>query len=105
VYISGSEWSLLEKSMSLTSSSTLATALAQYNDNLSWDGSPAKAVLALEAVRWLLINRAESISGENESINYASIDSEKGKLESYIAAAGTTSRSTKTSFTRGRMLT
>jgi len=39
--------------MALDSTTTLTTALAQLNNNLAWDGSPAKAADALEAVRWL----------------------------------------------------
>ncbi len=62
--------------MSLTSSSTRADAIAQYNDNLNWEGSAAKAVLALEAVRFLLINRPQSLSESNRSLSYEIQDDE-----------------------------
>ncbi len=74
--------------MTLTSSSTLQDALDQYADNLSWEGSPAKAVLALEAVRYILLNRAEATATNGRSANYASLEAEKARLESYVATSG-----------------
>jgi hypothetical protein len=90
--------------MALTSSSTLANALAQYNDNLSWEGSPSKAALALEAIRWLLVNREQSSSIRGRSINYASLESQEAKVSAYVSAVGTTSAANKCMFTRGKML-
>lgn len=89
--------------MSITSSSTQADVLAQYNDNLDWEGSAAKAVLALEAVRWLLINRPQSLSRNNRTINYSALENEKSKLEDYVSR--NKSSIGRSSFTRGRMLT
>ena len=88
--------------MALNSSSTKTDALAQYNDNLSWEGNPTKAALALEAVRWLLINRPQSISKGDRSLNYAEMSAEKNRLETYITSRGNAVN--RTSFTRGRML-
>jgi len=88
--------------MALSSSSTLADALAQYNDNLSWQGNTAKAALALEAIRWLLVNRARVISDGNTRLDFSELAEEKRKLEEYVASSGTSNR---VSFTRGRMLT
>lgn len=88
-------------SMALTSSSTLSDALAQYNDNLSWDGDATKATNALEAIRWLLINRAQATSRNGRTINFAALEIEKKKLESYVNEFGTNAN--RTSFTRGRM--
>ena len=85
--------------MALTSASTYAQALAQYNDNLSWEGSTAKAILALEAIRWLLVNRAQIFSGAGTQVNWAQLTEEKKKLEEYVGNAGTSNRST---FTQGR---
>ena len=85
--------------MALTSSSTLSDALAQYNDNLSWDGDAAKAAAALEAIRWLLINRASSIATEGESANYESLKSEKERLERYLGAVDVSNQAV---FVQGR---
>lgn len=86
--------------MALTSASTVSDALGQYNDNLSWEGSTAKALLALEAVRWLLVNRPASASDGGASLNYASLEVEKSRLESYVNTVGGTSR--RSYFVRGR---
>ena len=88
--------------MALTSSSTLTDALAQYNDNLSWDGDRTKAQNALEAVRWLLANRAQSQSIAGLNINYADLRDEKRKLEMFVSAAK--SGAQRASFVRGRAL-
>ena len=45
--------------MVLSSASTLEDALDQYSDNLLWEGNATKALNALEAIRWLLINRSK----------------------------------------------
>lgn len=89
--------------MALTSSSTIDDALAQYNDNLSWEGSAVKAAGALEAVRFLLVNRPTMIASNNRNVNFESLAAEKIKLEEFIAHAG--SGVNRCTFTRGRMLT
>lgn len=71
--------------MSLTSSSTLTDALNQYNDNLSWENDAAKAALALEAIRFLLINRPQRTGRESVAIDYADLAAEKEKLEKFIS--------------------
>ena len=80
--------------MALTSASSISDAINQYSDNLSWEGDAAKATLALEAIRFLLVRRAQSggISGRNW--NYESLEKEKVKLETFltessVASAGT----------------
>jgi len=88
--------------MALTSSSTLTDALAQYNDNLSWDGDRTKAQNALEAVRWLLANRAQSQSMGALNLNYADLREEKRKLETFVSTAK--SGAQRSSFVRGRAL-
>lgn len=88
--------------MSLDSSSTLDDALAQYNDNLNWDGDAAKAALALAAVRWILVNRPRIIATNNRNVNFDSLAAEKEKLEAYVGAAAT--QTSRCSFTRGKML-
>ncbi len=89
--------------MALTSASTITNALAQYNDNLDWEGDATKAAAALAAVRFLLVNRPTAIQTNNRNINFESLAEEKRKLEKYLRhAAGSVDRAT---FTRGRMLT
>lgn len=88
--------------MSLTSASTLDDALGQYNDNLSWDGDITKAAAALEAVRWLLINRPRLIATNDRNINFESLYSERDKLEAFVN--NFSSNVNRSSFTRGHML-
>ena len=89
--------------MSLSSSSTLNDALAQYNNNLSWEGDTAKATLALEAIRWILANRPKVIATNDRNINFESLAAEKQRLENYISSNSTNIN--RCTFTRGRMLT
>jgi hypothetical protein len=87
--------------MSLTSSSTLQDALDQYNDNLAWDSDLTKAQNALEAVRWLLVNRSQSSTTQSRTINYADLAEEKRRLERFVKASDSSGRS---GWTRGEML-
>jgi len=89
--------------MALDSTSTLADALAQYNDNLSWDGDITMATAALAAIRWLLINRPKIISTNDRSVNFELLMSEQAKLEKFVS--GFSSTVNRASFTRGSMLT
>lgn len=89
--------------MAITSTSTLAEVLAQYNDNLSWEGSPTKAALALESVRWLLVNRPAEFSQNNRTNKYSLLENEKKKLEEFIAISSSTARSRICTFSRGKM--
>ncbi len=70
--------------MGLNSSSTQSDALAQYNDNLDWDGDITKARLALEAIRWLLINRPQQLDRHDRSINYESLETELKRLNAFV---------------------
>jgi hypothetical protein len=89
--------------MAITSTSTHAEVIAQYNDNLSWDGDATKAALALEAVRWLLVNRPQSFSQNNRTTEYTALEQEKKRLEEYVQMFGNSAN--KSEFTRGVMLT
>ena len=89
--------------MSLTSASTLDDALAQYNDNLSWDGDITKASAALAAIRWLLINRPKIIATNDRSVNFELLMSEQGKLEKFVSSFSTSVN--RASFVAGRMQT
>lgn len=88
--------------MSLTSSSTLADAINQYNDNLSWEGNTTKAGLALEAVRFILANRPKVIATNDRNINYETLLGEKEKLETFVGKFS--SSVNRCSFTRGHAL-
>lgn len=88
--------------MALTSSSTVADALAQYNNNLSWEGDITAATAALAAVRWLLANRPKVIATNDRNIDFESLAAEKKMLEQYVSKfSGSVNRC---SFTRGHML-
>jgi hypothetical protein len=89
--------------MALSSNSTLDDALAQYNDNLSWEGDANTAAAALEAVRFLLVNRPSRIASNNRNVDFESLAEEKRKLEKYLGHASPNVN--RCSFTRGRMLT
>jgi hypothetical protein len=88
--------------VALTSSSTLDDALAQYNNNLAWDGDSDKAALALEAIRWILVNRPKIIATNDRTVNFDTLADEKTKLEAIVTASK--AQSSRCSFTRGRML-
>lgn len=88
--------------MPLSSSSTVADALNQYNDNLDWDGDAAKAKLALAAIRFLQANRPDDNIVAGRTFNFGALDLEKAKILQEIRISDTTSR---TSWTRGVMLT
>ena len=88
--------------MALSSSSTVADALAQYNDNLSWEGDITAATAALAAVRWLLANRPKVIATNDRNIDFESLAAEKKMLEQFASNFSTSVN--RTSFTRGHML-
>lgn len=89
--------------MALDSTSTLDDALAQYNNNLDWDGDATKAAAALAAVRWIVINRPRIIATNNRTINFEDFAAEKRRLEEFVSHAGPNVN--RCSFVRGRMLT
>jgi len=70
--------------MALSSASTVADALAQWNDNLSWQSSLASANAAAEAARFLLANRAKAIEDQGSRIDFESIASLLPKIEAFI---------------------
>jgi len=76
----------------------ITTALTQYNENLDWDTSATKARLALSALRFLRVNRAQNLSHVNSGLTYSAIDAEIAKIEAYLEAQSTT----RTSFTSAR---
>lgn len=60
------------------------SALAQYNANLSWQTSQASAQAALEAIRFLLVNRANKMENRGHSLNYESLVTEKEAIEKFL---------------------
>jgi len=90
--------------MSITSSSTVAQVLAEYNDNLSWEGNVDKARLALAAIRWLLINRPETLGEDGRNINYASLEAEKTQLEQFVRQNTATTKRGRSAFTQVRCI-
>jgi len=89
--------------MALTSTSTVADALAQYNNNLNWEADATTAQNALEAVRFLLANRPAALaSGLGQNINYTQLEKIHEQLAARTAGLG---QASQRSFTQGRPLT
>lgn len=88
--------------MALTSSSTLTTALAQYNDNLRWWESGAKANNLLEAVYFLLAQKPEIIAAAGVQATYTSLTELREKIEAKVLNVASTAQ--RASFVRGRPL-
>ena len=88
--------------MALSSSSTLSDALAQYDDNMSWEGDAAKAVLFLAAIRWLLVHRPQTNSIQGRNISYNALESQKAEVAAYVAKHG--AGVNRSPFVRGRAL-
>lgn len=89
--------------MSINSTSTQVDVLAQYADNIDWDGNVTRAKACLAAVRWLLVNRPAGLRHGEQQLNYESLTDEKKSLEKFLAAADSTRLQTRTTFTQGRM--
>lgn len=73
--------------MALTS---IAVALAQYAENALWHESAAKASLALEALRYLRLHRAQAMGHTGSSLSYEAIESEIKSIEGFLGITGTT---------------
>ena len=86
--------------MALSSSSTYATALAQVNDNLAFEGDVAKARLFLEGVRWLRINRPQQQSGAAKNLQWAQLDKLEKEAQALVKADSITAK--RVYFQRGR---
>lgn len=62
----------------------ITSALAQYQASLPWQGDPVKAQQALDAIRYLLVNRAQHLGDTANPISYESLVSEKQSLERFL---------------------
>ena len=71
--------------MALTS---ITAALAQYNTNALWHESAVKANLALEAVRYLIVNRAQSSGHAGTNLNDEILQDEAKRIEKYLGLTG-----------------
>ena len=89
--------------MALTSSSTLTQAIAQYNDNLLWEGDLTKARNALEAIRFLLVKRPTRMTSDAEVLDFESLKDQAKNIETYLNM--NSASIAQTSFVQGRMLT
>jgi hypothetical protein len=88
--------------MALTSTSTYAEALAQYLDNLSWEGDVTKARAALEAIRFLQVHRPVSHrAADGRGGDYEAMESTRRSIEKYLALHDTANQP-RTSFVRAR---
>ena len=67
---------------------THAEAMTQLNANLSWEGDVVKARLALEAVRFLMFNRAERSKSGDKEMEFGSLQALEGRLASFVESAG-----------------
>jgi hypothetical protein len=63
---------------------SISDALSQYQSACPWQNSPAAASLALDAVRYLMLNRPSRAEDVGSSLNYESLAEEKKALESFI---------------------
>lgn len=86
----------------LDQNSTRADALAQLNANLSWEGSPSKAGLVLEALRWLCFNEDEEISDESSRIRRRNWEKQLDRVQEYVDSVGAASMARQAAFVRAR---
>ena len=87
--------------MAINSATTLQDALDQLNSNLSWEGNPAKAALALEAIRWIRINRPAALAEGGASLSYEDAAAMEKRLSDYVEQRGTAVK--RTYLKRGRV--
>jgi hypothetical protein len=89
--------------MALDSTSKLADAIAQYKDNLLWEGDVTKARNALEAIRFIRMTRPVTNAERDSSTTREQLDAEQANIERFLGTADTTHQP-GTSFTRGRAI-
>lgn len=77
----------------------MADALTQYKASLRWWTSNDLAADLYEAVLYLLACKPETISAADQSVNFASLEPLRAKLESIVVNCDTSRR--RASFVRG----
>ena len=87
--------------MALDSTTTVAQAFAQLNDNLAWDLSPTKAAAYLEAARWLMANRANSTK-QGVSLNWETLQDEIRDARALVLSTATPAARRQASFVRAK---
>lgn len=71
--------------MPLTSTSTVADGEAQYFAALPWQNSLAAAQSALDAIRFLMVKRASSLTDAGgAALTLETLESEKAALEKFV---------------------
>jgi|WetSurMetagenome_2_1015567.scaffolds.fasta_scaffold491233_2 hypothetical protein len=63
---------------------SVEAAKAQYAASLPWQSSVAAAQSALDAIRYLLVNRVQNLSDAQTGLAYESLESEKTALEKFL---------------------
>ena len=82
---------------------TIAEALSAYNSNLDWDSSLTKARTALDALRFLKINRAYQSGAGGASLSFEGLSEEISKIEAFVnGASGANPTTPRRSFTLAR---
>ena len=64
--------------MAITS---ISQALTQYANSLPWQNSAAAAQSALDAIRYLLVNRVQTLNDAQTGLTYEGLNTEKSALE------------------------
>lgn len=75
---------------------SITAALAQWNENALWHESTTKAGLALEALRYLIVNRAQSSGHAGTNLNYEMLQDEAKKIEKYLGLTGAVAATART---------
>ena len=63
---------------------SVTEALTQYAAALPWQDSLAAAKSALDAVRYLLVNRVMNLTDAQTHMGYQDLESEKAALEKFL---------------------
>lgn len=69
-----------------------SAALTQLDENLAWDGNRTKALLFVEAVRYLRVHRPLQNSGGGRSFTYESLKDDFKDAVKFINATDTTNQ-------------
>ena len=72
------------KTRGMATITSISDALAQYTAALPWQASTAAAQSALDAIRYLLVNRVQNLSDSQTGLSYESLESEKTALEKFL---------------------
>ena len=84
---------------------SIQDALTQYAAALPWQSSRANAQSALDAVRYLLVNRVQHLGDSQTQMSYQTLESEKKAIEKFLGVTAPRafgrSRCTRASFCPG----